>query len=105
MTDSQQPCPRHPKKTISNPKAYPQTPPPQPPSATKLTPERRVMPIAQKLSASDGWMPTYHQEKRDRDTVQWGRQRNLKPMKAPAQHETEPGGAIAINSTQPWTAL
>lgn len=33
---------------------YPQTPPPQPPSATKLTPEERVMSIAQKLSASDG---------------------------------------------------
>lgn len=63
--DKDQPSTTH-RKTHPHAKpfhAHPQTPPPQPPSATKLTPERRVMPIAQKLSASEGWIPTYQQVK------------------------------------------
>lgn len=41
-------------KIVCRGKHHPQTPPPQPPSAVKLTPDERVMPMAQKLSASDG---------------------------------------------------
>lgn len=50
--------PENKKKRSQNGPDYPHTPPPHPPSAVKLTPERRVMPIAQKLSASEGWIPT-----------------------------------------------